>query len=85
MCGDSWWISTGDSIFMIGVMMGSMTFGFLSDQFGRKPTFVICLIIQLIAGTIVGLAPNFASFVALRAILGSTTSGVFIVAYVIGN
>ncbi|XP_043470044.1 organic cation transporter protein-like [Leptopilina heterotoma] len=83
VCDSSWWISTGDSIFMVGVMIGSMTFGFLSDKFGRKPIFVICLIIQLISGTIVGLAPNYATFVVFRAILGSTASGVFIVTYVI--
>lgn len=85
VCDSSWWISTGDSAFMIGVMMGSMIFGYLSDKFGRKPTFIICLLIQLLSGVIVGIAPNFPTFVAFRAILGSTTSGVFIVAYVIGN
>ncbi|XP_043470096.1 organic cation transporter protein-like [Leptopilina heterotoma] len=83
VCDSSWWISTGDSAFMIGVMMGSMIYGFMSDKFGRKPTFIICLLIQLVSGVIVGIAPNFPTFVAFRAILGSTTSGVFIVAYVI--
>ncbi|XP_051167879.1 organic cation transporter protein-like [Leptopilina boulardi] len=83
VCDSSWWISTGDSAFMIGVMFGSMIFGYLSDKIGRKPTFIICLLIQLVSGVIVGVAPNFPTFVVFRAILGSTTSGVFIVAYVI--
>lgn len=70
---------------MVGVMLGSIIFGYLSDKYGRRPIFFMSLVIQLVSGTVVGLAPNFITYVIFRAIIGSTTSGVFLVAYVIGK
>lgn len=83
VCGKSWWLTTGDSIFMAGVMLGSIIFGYLSDRYGRRPIFFISLVMQLIGGTVVAMAPNFIVYVIFRSIVGSTTSGVFLVAYVI--
>ncbi|XP_033230040.1 organic cation transporter protein-like [Belonocnema kinseyi] len=83
VCEKSWWLATGDSLFMVGVMLGSMIFGYLSDKYGRRPIFFISLVIQLVGGIIVGVAPNFVTYVIFRSIVGSTTSGVFLVAYVI--
>ena len=85
VCDRDWLIATGDSIFMVGVMLGSTIFGALSDKYGRKSIFFLSLVIQLISGIAVALAPEFITYVIFRAIVGSTTSGVFLVAYVIGK
>lgn len=53
-------------------------------RFGRKLIFFICLVFQVIFGLIAAVAPEFWSFTFSRAVVGSTTSGVFLVAYVIG-
>ncbi|GAB1868195.1 Organic cation transporter protein [Camponotus japonicus] len=83
VCDRAWLRATGDSLFMVGVMLGSMIFGGLSDKYGRRPIFFLSLIIQLVGGTLVAVAPEFISYVIFRLIVGSTTSGVFLVAYVI--
>lgn len=70
---------------MVGVMLGSMIFGALSDKFGRRPIFFLSLVIQLAGGILVAIVPEFISYVIFRLIVGSTTSGVFLVAYVIGK
>ena len=70
---------------MVGVMLGSMIFGGLSDKFGRRPIFFLSLVIQLVGGILVAVAPEYISYIIFRLIVGSTTSGVFLVAYVIGN
>lgn len=54
-------------------------------RFGRRPIFFISLVIQVIAGVLAGIAPDFYSFTFFRMVVGSTTSGVFLVAYVIGK
>ncbi|XP_014220696.1 organic cation transporter protein [Trichogramma pretiosum] len=83
VCERDWLRATGDSIFMVGVMLGSTIFGALSDKFGRRNIFFLSLVIQLVCGIAVAVAPDFITYVVFRAIVGSTTSGVFLVAYVI--
>lgn len=85
ICDKAWLRATGDSLFMVGVMFGSMIFGALSDKFGRRPIFFLSLVIQLVGGILVAISPEFISYVIFRLIVGSTTSGVFLVAYVIGK
>ena len=35
------------ALFMAGVMIGSYSFGWLSDRAGRKPAFFIAVVIQV--------------------------------------
>ncbi|XP_015189080.1 PREDICTED: organic cation transporter protein [Polistes dominula] len=83
VCDRAWLRATGDSLFMVGVMLGSMIFGALSDKYGRRPIFFLSLVIQLAGGILLAIVPEFISYVIFRLIVGSTTSGVFLVAYVI--
>ena len=46
VCDDSYWRATAQSVFMLGVLLGSYIFGDLSDRIGRKPAFVSSVIIQ---------------------------------------
>ncbi|KAJ3662937.1 hypothetical protein Zmor_007251 [Zophobas morio] len=82
-CDKAHTIATSNAIFMVGVMLGSIIFGQLSDKFGRKLIFFISLVIQVVFGLIAAFAPELWSFSLARAIVGATTSGVFLVAYVI--
>lgn len=83
VCNKSWMRATSDSMFMLGVLLGSIIFGQLSDKYGRKPIFFASLIIQVIFGVLAGIAPEYITYTISRAIIGATTSGVFLVAYVI--
>ncbi|XP_023167195.2 organic cation transporter protein [Drosophila hydei] len=83
VCSRSLLSATSDSLFMVGVLLGSFFFGQLSDKLGRKPTFFAALVTQLIFGVVAGVAPEYFSYTISRLIVGATTSGVFLVAYVI--
>lgn len=83
VCGKSFMRASADSLFMLGVLLGSIVFGHLSDKIGRKPVFIASLVLQLIFGITAGIAPEYFSYSLSRIIVGSTTSGVFLVAYVI--
>lgn len=83
VCDKSWLTATSDSLFMVGVLLGSMIFGHLSDSLGRKPVFFASLVIQVIFGVLAGIAPEFLTYTISRMVVGATTSGVFLVAYVI--
>ncbi|CRK91510.1 CLUMA_CG005171, isoform A [Clunio marinus] len=70
-----------DALLMVGVFIGSFTFGHLSDKYGRRIVFVLSLVFQLIFGVLIAIAPEFITFTICRMIVGATTSGVFLVAY----
>lgn len=83
VCGRQFLRATSESMFMLGVLMGSIVFGHLSDKYGRKPIFFASLVIQVIFGVVAGVAPEYFSYTLARFMVGATTSGVFLVAYVI--
>lgn len=83
VCSKAWLRATSDALFMVGVLLGSIIFGHLSDKIGRKPVFFASLVLQLIFGITAGIAPEYITYTISRIIVGATTSGVFLVAYVI--
>lgn len=83
VCTDSWMRATADALFMVGVMLGSIIFGDLADRYGRLPIFFASLVLQEIFGVLVAISPEYITYSISRLIVGATTSGVFLVAYVI--
>nr|CAH7722373.1 unnamed protein product [Callosobruchus chinensis] len=83
-CKKAYLIATSNALFMVGVMIGSIVFGEMSDRYGRKKTFFVSLVTQLIFGILAAISPEYWTFTLSRMIVGATTSGVFLVAYVIG-
>ncbi|XP_055382787.1 organic cation transporter protein-like [Condylostylus longicornis] len=83
VCSRSWLTATSDSLFMLGVLLGSIIFGQLSDKYGRKPIFFASLVMQLVFGILAGIAPEYITYTISRVFIGATTAGVFLVAYVI--
>lgn len=83
VCDKAWLRKTSDALFMVGVLVGSLICGHLSDKIGRKPMFITTLVIQSIFGIAAGVAPNFVTYMVWRCIVGAAASGAFLVAYVI--
>ena len=83
VCNHKTMRATAQSTFMLGVLIGSYLFGEMSDRFGRKPTFFLSIVLQIIFGLLAGFAPEYYSFVAARLVIGMTCSGVFLVSYVL--
>ncbi|KAH8381993.1 hypothetical protein KR009_001276 [Drosophila setifemur] len=83
VCGRGFLAATSDSLFMLGVLLGSIVFGQLSDKYGRKPILFASLVIQVMFGVLAGVAPEYFTYTLARVMVGATTSGVFLVAYVI--
>ena len=83
VCGDKGLRATAQSVFMVGVMLGSYIFGAMSDKLGRKLSFFVSVVVMAVFGILSGLVPEYWSFIVLRCVVGATTSGVFLVAYVL--
>ncbi|HEX9132244.1 MAG TPA: MFS transporter, partial [Ktedonobacteraceae bacterium] len=68
------------SVLVLAVALGSLFYGPLSDRVGRKPVMVGVSFLVIIPTLLCGLAPNFETLVAFRAIQGLLMPGLTSVA-----
>lgn len=66
VCDRSTLRASADSVMMFGVLIGSYVFGDLSDKFGRKPIFMLSLLLQAVFGLLTSLAPEFITYSLCR-------------------
>uniref|UniRef100_A0A670YSV6 Major facilitator superfamily (MFS) profile domain-containing protein n=1 Tax=Pseudonaja textilis TaxID=8673 RepID=A0A670YSV6_PSETE len=66
------------SLYMAGVLIGSLLIGNLSDRFGRKSLIVWCYLQMGVAGAGTAFAPNFTIYCILRFLLFYVVSFFFI-------
>uniref|UniRef100_A0A3Q1FIF7 Major facilitator superfamily (MFS) profile domain-containing protein n=1 Tax=Acanthochromis polyacanthus TaxID=80966 RepID=A0A3Q1FIF7_9TELE len=73
------------SIFFVGVMFGAMSFGSLSDRYGRR----IMLLVSYVSGMLFAIASAFSTtyvmFAVLRFFTGFCITGIVIVSQVLSN
>jgi len=65
----------------VGMLAGALFWGRLSDRVGRRAGFVATIAVDSVFGLASAFAPNFASFVALRALTGFGVGGTLPVDY----
>lgn len=53
-----------------GMALGSFFFGSLADRFGRKPLFIVDLILFVVAALVSGLAQNVVQLIIIRFLIG---------------
>ncbi|XP_071845632.1 uncharacterized protein [Apostichopus japonicus] len=76
-------VELSQSLFMVGMMVGSIVLGQMSDSFGRKPILVMCVTLSPLFGLASGFVPNIWLFAALRILIGFICPGAILTAYVL--
>ncbi|KAG8177111.1 hypothetical protein JTE90_015255 [Oedothorax gibbosus] len=83
VCKDGHYSSLVISLLFVGDVIGTPFYGWLSDKWGRKPTFLFMALIIAVSEIGSVLSPNFVVSLMLRTINGSSMSTVYGVGYII--
>ncbi|RCN35084.1 solute carrier family 22 member 4 family protein [Ancylostoma caninum] len=70
--------------YYIGQLAGSFVFGLLGDRIGRKKVCIMAIATQVTFGLASVFAPTWWSFAILRAGIGFSHPGIFVIAVVVG-
>ncbi|XP_030025908.1 organic cation transporter protein-like [Manduca sexta] len=81
VCSRAWLANFNQTITMLGVLVGSVVFGFFADRRGRRPTLLTACTLQLIAGFAAPYCPDYWSFTTTRFFTGAATAGTMLTAF----
>ena len=84
VCDKDWIPPFAQAMFFLGGAVGNLGFGYLSDRFGRFPTFVASNIIVMISGIVTPYCADVYSFTVIRFVMGLTHSTYFGTIYLLG-
>ncbi|KAM4686845.1 solute carrier family 22 member 13-like isoform 1-T1 [Amazona ochrocephala] len=78
-------IDISQSIYMLGLLLGSIIFGPLSDRIGRRPVFLFSMLIRGLFGVAIVFVPNFYVYMAFKCVVGTAEAGIMIIALVLAT
>ncbi|XP_070558287.1 organic cation transporter protein-like [Ptychodera flava] len=83
VCSNDWMKQLSKSFVPLGNLVGAFTFGQLSDYFGRRPIFIITMMMAMTTAIATSFAPNYPMFVIGQFFLGAFPHSLFVTAFVI--
>lgn len=72
-------------LFGVGGLIGNYVFGYLQDMWGRRPSFYVYLIIEIVACAASAFAWNYYSWLGMRFVVGFTVPAILASPYVLGR
>ncbi|XP_013381219.1 organic cation transporter-like protein [Lingula anatina] len=83
-CGNEWLVSTSQSVFFVGKLVGDALSGIISDRFGRRPTFLVAIILSASVGILTALSPNMIVYIVSQGLQGSLSGCIFLTTFTLG-
>ncbi|XP_070711778.1 solute carrier family 22 member 6 isoform X2 [Pempheris klunzingeri] len=70
VCGWTDWLSYGQTLYMVGMLLGSLVGGAMSDRYGKRPVLLVCVCVQAVCGLVPAVLPQPLLFLAIRCLTG---------------
>ncbi|XP_074038896.1 organic cation transporter protein-like isoform X3 [Leptinotarsa decemlineata] len=83
VCERRHWASSAQTVTMLGILVGNLVFGYLSDVFGRKMPLIFEVLLQATTGLLTAFVPWFWAFMILRFLAAAATGGTMITSFVL--
>ncbi|XP_055858702.1 beta-alanine transporter [Episyrphus balteatus] len=83
VCENNFYITLGLSVFGIAGLVGNYIFGYLQDIWGRRPSFYLYLMIEILACAGSAFAWDYYSWLGMRFIVGLTVPAILSSPYVL--
>jgi MFS transporter, OCT family, solute carrier family 22 (organic cation transporter), member 4/5 len=83
VCEKDYYATMALVIFGISGLIGNYIFGYLQDLYGRKPSFYIYLVVEIVACVSSAFTWSFTSWILLRAVVGLTVPAILASPYVL--
>ncbi|GAA40463.2 organic cation transporter protein [Clonorchis sinensis] len=75
VCENHWLTPLSTSLYILGMLFGLISGGWMSDSWGRKPTALIYAVVEVSAGIAISLAPNYTIYTLARAFVSCAITG----------
>lgn len=85
MCDSEWKSTIGQSMFFIGSVVGTQTFGAMADNIGRLPVLIFSNMMALLGNGATIFATNVPFFSVTRFISGLAVDTNFLMMYILGE
>ncbi|XP_063046688.1 organic cation/carnitine transporter 2-like [Engraulis encrasicolus] len=85
VCDDAWKAPFTLTVFFLGVLAGSFCSGIVSDRYGRKPTFLITMVLQTLVSVLQSASSSYEMFCVLYFVAGMAYVSNYCAAFVLGS
>ena len=69
------WVPIFNSCFMLGLALGSLIFGVLSDKLGRRHTLLLAILTCTLPSVVASQAPSYLMYAVMRVLVGAGSEG----------
>lgn len=77
VCEHEWLVALAETVYMAGIMAGAMIFGNIADQYGRKHTLIVALMLGVTVSFPLPFIPNYALFLVFKFLVAMSFAGAY--------